>query len=83
MLHLREAKENPPESVHGSSDLFDSSRRRFAGALIESLQQRFTDNPGLIAAFGVFNLSQLPSTEDEMQGKWIYLYAIQSDLFPF
>ena len=43
---------------------FVSARQKFLCAIIDSLNQRFTDNPGIISSFSVLNLTLFPSADD-------------------
>ena len=68
-LNLREGKNNQPDDLKGNDVAFISARTKLITALVSALQQRFIDNPGIIEACSVMNLSAFPMNKDEAEGK--------------
>ena len=76
---MRDAVRDPRELI-GDDRAFVSARQKFLSAIIDSLKQRFTDNPGLISSFSVLNLTLFPSA-DEIEGKVQHVMIIKRHIF--
>ncbi|XP_052253749.1 uncharacterized protein LOC127860038 [Dreissena polymorpha] len=66
-MKLRQAMETAPAQLTGDDRSFISARQKFLTAIVESLHQRFTDKPGILAAVSAFNLSLFPSEAKDLQ----------------
>ncbi|XP_053372900.1 uncharacterized protein LOC123560712 [Mercenaria mercenaria] len=63
-FYMRKAGAEPPSDLTGNDRVFVSARKRLLSTILDALHRRFTDNPGILAACSILNLSVFPTKSD-------------------